>query len=142
MCRLRWRLGRRTYPTQLCLKVSCTRVGQRRSCSYLKACQVGRPFLLSEATRETRTRPPFHLRRNSVQFHQAQAKLAALGYVATDSNASKAGAAGANEQGADPKDKIEIANLIHRTYLLIEDQRYQEAVPMLRQASPQPRCPS
>jgi arylsulfatase A-like enzyme/Tfp pilus assembly protein PilF len=64
---------------------------------------------------------------------EAQAKLAALGYVATDSNASKAGAAGAKEQGADPKDKIEIANLIHRTYLLIEDQRYQEAVPLLRQ---------
>src|SRR4029077_9602743 len=67
---------------------------------------------------------------------EAQAKLAALGYVATDSNASKAGAAsaaGAKEQGADPKDKIQIGNLIHRTYLLIEDQRYQEAVPVLRQ---------
>jgi arylsulfatase A-like enzyme/thioredoxin-like negative regulator of GroEL len=61
---------------------------------------------------------------------EAQAKLAALGYVATNSNASKAGA---KEQGADPKDKIEIGNLIHRTYLLIEDQRYQEAVPVLRQ---------
>jgi predicted Zn-dependent protease len=69
----------------------------------------------------------------SVIDPEAQAKLAALGYVATDSNASKAGAASAKEQGADPKDKIEIANLIHRTYLLIEDQRYQEAVPLLRQ---------
>jgi len=67
---------------------------------------------------------------------EAQAKLAALGYVATDSSASKAGvarAAGAKEAGADPKDKIEISNLIHRTYLLIEDQSYQEAVPLLRQ---------
>lgn len=61
---------------------------------------------------------------------EAQAKLAALGYVATDSNASRVSA---KEQGADPKDKIGIANLIHRTYLLIEDQRYQEAVPLLRQ---------
>jgi arylsulfatase A-like enzyme/Flp pilus assembly protein TadD len=61
---------------------------------------------------------------------EAQAKLAALGYVATDGNASKASA---KERGADPKDKIEIGNLIHRTYLLIEDQRYQEAVPLLRQ---------
>jgi arylsulfatase A-like enzyme/Tfp pilus assembly protein PilF len=60
---------------------------------------------------------------------EAQAKLSALGYVATYSNASKA----AKERGADPKDKIEIGNLIHRTYLLIEDQRYQEAVPLLRQ---------
>jgi arylsulfatase A-like enzyme/thioredoxin-like negative regulator of GroEL len=64
---------------------------------------------------------------------EAQAKLAALGYVATDSNPSKAGAASAKERGADPKDKIETGNLIHRTYLLIEDQRYQEAVPLLRQ---------
>src|SRR6202165_6052112 len=69
----------------------------------------------------------------SIVDPEAQAKLAALGYVATDSNASKAGAAGAKGQGADPKDKIEVGNLIHRTYLLIEDQRYQEAVPMLRQ---------
>jgi arylsulfatase A-like enzyme/Tfp pilus assembly protein PilF len=61
---------------------------------------------------------------------EAQAKLAALGYVATDSNASKASA---KERGADPKDKIEIGNLIHRTYLLIEGQRYQEAVPLLQQ---------
>jgi arylsulfatase A-like enzyme/tetratricopeptide (TPR) repeat protein len=61
---------------------------------------------------------------------EAQAKLAALGYVATDRGASNARA---KEQGADPKDKIEIGNLIHRTYLLIEDQRYQEAVPLLRQ---------
>src|SRR6202043_2249044 len=52
---------------------------------------------------------------------EAQAKLAALGYVATGSNASKAGA---KDRGADPKDKIEIGNLIDRTYLLIEDQRY------------------
>lgn len=64
---------------------------------------------------------------------EAQAKLAALGYVATDSIASKAGPSSAKKQGADPKDKIEIGNLIHRTYLLIEDQRYQEAVPLLRQ---------
>jgi arylsulfatase A-like enzyme/Tfp pilus assembly protein PilF len=63
---------------------------------------------------------------------EAQAKLAALGYVATDSSASKAGAEDAKVRGADPKDKIEIGNLIHRSYLLIEDQRYQEAVPLLR----------
>jgi arylsulfatase A-like enzyme/Flp pilus assembly protein TadD len=60
---------------------------------------------------------------------EAQAKLTALGYGATYSNASKA----AKDRGADPKDKIDVANLIHRTYLLIEDQRYQEAVPLLRQ---------
>jgi tetratricopeptide (TPR) repeat protein len=66
----------------------------------------------------------------SIVDSEAQAKLAALGYVATDSGVSNARG---KEQGADPKDKIEIGNLIHRTYLLIEDQRYQEAVPLLRQ---------
>jgi arylsulfatase A-like enzyme/Tfp pilus assembly protein PilF len=66
----------------------------------------------------------------SIVDPEAQAKLAALGYIATDGNASKASA---KERGADPKDKIEIANLIHRTYLLIEDHRYQEAVPLLQQ---------
>ena len=61
---------------------------------------------------------------------EAQAKLAALGYVATNSNASRPGA---KDVGADPKDKIETANLIHRTYLLIDDQRCPEAVPLLQQ---------
>jgi arylsulfatase A-like enzyme/Tfp pilus assembly protein PilF len=60
----------------------------------------------------------------------AQEKLAALGYVATDRNASRAGA---KDMGADPKDKVEIANLNHRAFLLIEDHHYQEAVPLLQQ---------
>jgi tetratricopeptide (TPR) repeat protein len=62
---------------------------------------------------------------------EAQAKLAALGYVATDSSVSKAGA----RQGADLdiKDKIEIGNLIHRANFLAEEGRFQEAVPVLRQ---------
>jgi tetratricopeptide (TPR) repeat protein len=59
---------------------------------------------------------------------QAQEKLAALGYVA--SNASHPGS---KDLGADPKDKIEIGNLVHRTFLLIEDHRYSEAVPLLQQ---------
>jgi choline-sulfatase len=60
----------------------------------------------------------------------AQEKLAALGYVATDQNASRPGA---KDLGADPKDKVEISNLNHRAYLLIEDHHYQEAVPLLQQ---------
>ena len=62
---------------------------------------------------------------------EAQAKLAALGYVATDSSVSKAGA----KRGADLdiKDKIEIGNLIHRANFLAEEGRFQEAVPVLRQ---------
>jgi choline-sulfatase len=60
----------------------------------------------------------------------AQEKLAALGYVATNRNASHTDA---KDQGADPKDKIEISNLNHRAFLLIEDHHYQEAVPLLQQ---------
>jgi arylsulfatase A-like enzyme/cytochrome c-type biogenesis protein CcmH/NrfG len=60
----------------------------------------------------------------------AQEKLAALGYVATDRNASRPGA---RDLGADPKDKIEIGNLSGHAFLLIEDRRYQEAIPLLRQ---------
>jgi choline-sulfatase len=60
----------------------------------------------------------------------AQEKLASLGYVATDSNAARADT---KDSGADPKDKIEIANLNHRAFLLIEDHHYQEAVPLLQQ---------
>jgi arylsulfatase A-like enzyme/Tfp pilus assembly protein PilF len=60
---------------------------------------------------------------------EAQQKLAALGYVATSSSPARPGA---KDMGSDPKDKIEIANLIHRTYLLIDDQRFEEAVPLLQ----------
>jgi len=59
----------------------------------------------------------------------AQEKLAALGYVATSQNTSRSSAQG---HGADPKDKFEISNLNHRAFLLIEDHRYQEAVPVLQ----------
>ena len=60
---------------------------------------------------------------------EAQEKLAALGYVASGSNDSKASA---TEQGADPKDKIEIGNLIHRANFLLEEGHLQEAVPLLQ----------
>jgi len=59
----------------------------------------------------------------------AQEKLAALGYV-SGGNASKAGAA---EQGADPKDKIEISNLNHQANALRQSGRPAEAVPLLQE---------
>ena len=59
----------------------------------------------------------------------AQAKLAALGYVASGSNDIKGAAAG---QGADPKDKIETGNQLHKANYLIESQRFQEAIPLLQ----------
>jgi arylsulfatase A-like enzyme/Flp pilus assembly protein TadD len=66
---------------------------------------------------------------------EAQEKLAALGYVATmESNSSKADAnINIKDQGADPKDKIEIGNMIHRANLLYDEGHLTEAVPVLRQ---------
>jgi len=60
----------------------------------------------------------------------AQQNLRALGYMASGRDVSKGSAA---DRGADPKDKIEIADLIHRAYLLVDDRRDQEAVPLLQQ---------
>jgi arylsulfatase A-like enzyme/Tfp pilus assembly protein PilF len=65
----------------------------------------------------------------SVVDPEAQEKLAALGYVASNGNVS---GSGAKDSGADPKDKIEIVSLTNQTNFLMEDQRYQEAVPVLQ----------
>ena len=58
-----------------------------------------------------------------------QEKLAALGYVAGGKSVSKNAS---TERGADPKDKIEIGNLIHRANILRDDEKCDEAVPVLR----------
>jgi tetratricopeptide (TPR) repeat protein len=72
---------------------------------------------------------------------EAQERLAALGYVAT-SNTTSLGARGEDKDkdkfigrdiGADPKDKIQVGNLIHRANFLAEDGNFEEAVPLLRQ---------
>jgi len=54
--------------------------------------------------------------------------LAALGYVSS----SAAGKSQDPLQGADPKDKIEISNILHEGMLLVEDGKYNEAIPMLQ----------
>jgi arylsulfatase A-like enzyme/Flp pilus assembly protein TadD len=65
----------------------------------------------------------------SVVDPEAQEKLAALGYVASSGNVS---GSGGKDSGADPKDKIEIVSLTNQANFLVEDQRYQEAVPVLQ----------
>src|SRR6202158_344139 len=65
----------------------------------------------------------------SIVDPEAQQKLAALGYVASNGNASSSGT---KDSGADPKDKIEIVSLTNQANFLMEDQRYQEAVPVLQ----------
>ena len=60
----------------------------------------------------------------------AQEKLGALGYMASGRGVSKGSAA---DQGADPKDKIEIANMIHRAEVLQQDMRSDESIALLEQ---------
>jgi tetratricopeptide (TPR) repeat protein len=60
-----------------------------------------------------------------------QEKLNALGYVASDSSASAA--LGIKDTGADPKDKVEVVNLLHRAEMFKEDMHFAEAVPLLEQ---------
>ena len=68
----------------------------------------------------------------SLDDPEAQQKLAALGYVASGINATRPGAKD-KDQGADPKDKIEIANLTNQANFLMEEARCQEAIPLLQQ---------
>jgi tetratricopeptide (TPR) repeat protein len=60
-----------------------------------------------------------------------QERLNALGYVAGDSTSSAM--PGIKETGADPKNKVEVVNLLHRAEMLKEDMHFQEAVPLLEQ---------
>ena len=60
-----------------------------------------------------------------------QERLNALGYVATDSSSSSM--PGIKDTGADPKDKVEVVNLLHRAEMAKEEMRFAEAVPLLQQ---------
>src|SRR5215831_3732096 len=60
---------------------------------------------------------------------ETQEKLAALGYVST----GNAYARTSGKEGADPKDEIESANLIHRANLLRDSGKCNEAIPILQQ---------
>ena len=60
----------------------------------------------------------------------AQEKLGALGYMASGKDVSKGSAA---DQGADPKDKIEIANMIHRAEVLQQGMHADESIALLEQ---------
>ncbi len=54
--------------------------------------------------------------------------LAALGYVSS----TAAGKSQDPLEGADPKDKIEISNILHQGMIAVEDGKYNEAIPMLQ----------
>src|ERR1700722_856020 len=75
-------------------------------------------------TANTREAPPMML------DPEAQEKLGALGYMAGSSASSNSNE---RKQGADPKDKIEIANLIHRAKIYGEAAEFDKAIPLLQQ---------
>ena len=79
---------------------------------------------LRQKTSSTRQAPKADL--DPVRMKQ----LAALGYVVSSSTAS---IAGASEQGADPKDRIQIVTTIRKLESLMWDKRYEEAIPVLQQ---------
>jgi tetratricopeptide (TPR) repeat protein len=56
-------------------------------------------------------------------------KLAALGYVGSDSSAA---ADDKNLTGVDPKTKIDVSNSLHDAMFDVEDARYEEAIPLLK----------
>jgi choline-sulfatase len=58
-----------------------------------------------------------------------QERLNALGYVATDGSSSTM--PGIKDSGADPKDRIDVVNLLHRAEMAKEDMRFHEAIPLL-----------
>jgi arylsulfatase A-like enzyme/Flp pilus assembly protein TadD len=63
----------------------------------------------------------------SVSSEQSE-NLSALGYVSSSPGNSSTDPL----QGADPKDKIGISNILHEGMIAVEDGRYSEAIPMLQ----------
>jgi arylsulfatase A-like enzyme/Tfp pilus assembly protein PilF len=62
---------------------------------------------------------------------ELQERLNALGYVAGDS--TNAAMPGIKETGADPKDKVEVVNLLHAAEMYKEETSFEKAVPLLEQ---------
>jgi arylsulfatase A-like enzyme/Flp pilus assembly protein TadD len=60
---------------------------------------------------------------------KVQEELAALGYLASG-NVSKGST---SDKAADPKDKIELANMVHRAEVLVQEKHTDEAIALLRQ---------
>jgi choline-sulfatase len=58
------------------------------------------------------------------------AKLQALGYVSSGSSKPESEE---KERGADPKDKVEIANALHQALLEADQEQYREAIPLFQQ---------
>ncbi len=60
---------------------------------------------------------------------KVQKELEALGYMASGNGAKES----ASDKGPDPKDKIELANMVHKAEVLVQDKHTDEAIALLRQ---------
>lgn len=72
-------------------------------------------------------------KKEKTQLDPAQAEnLRALGYLASDDdkNRSESG-----EAEIDPKDKIEVANALHQALVYMEQEQFDEAIPLLQQVT-------
>ena len=88
---------------------------------------AGRVKEFQEKTSSKREAPQLPDEKIAVLDPAVQAKLAALGYVTSGGHISKP-----SDHESDPKDKIETVNTIHRVDSLLDDRRYEEAVPILQ----------
>jgi len=67
-------------------------------------------------------------RKEQVKIDPAQAEnLRALGYLASDNSKT----AESGEDLIDPKDKIQVANSLHQALVYLEEDRYEDAIPLL-----------
>lgn len=71
-----------------------------------------------------------HLHPSAPTDAQQAEQLSALGYVTADGS-SPTTSTPTPQSGADPKDRIETANLMHDALMEVEDGRYEDAVPQL-----------
>src|SRR6202008_4912436 len=62
-------------------------------------------------------------------YRGAKRKVGTFGYPGPESDPTSADPL----QGADPKDKIEVSNVLHTGMIAVEDGRYKEAIPLLQQ---------
>jgi len=71
----------------------------------------------------------YHERPREPELSSEQAEnLGSLGYVTSNSATRSQDPL----QGADPKDKIEVSNVLHEGMMAVEDGRYQQAIPLLQ----------
>jgi arylsulfatase A-like enzyme/Tfp pilus assembly protein PilF len=123
-----WRSGKYLYiqaPERELYDQSVDPKALHNLASSLKGVADTMSAQLDEFRRKTRGTATGQAYVNPQQVEQLQA----LGYVTSGSN----GVGSQNESGPDPKQKIQVANLLHEALLEIEGDHYKEAIPQLEE---------